>query len=442
MGLTESKEFPTLPPMNACNSIEQLQQQLEREQHDRLELEAELHRTRQTLERYQRIEDELSAAKEQLRAVIDAIPGLVSWIGSNLHYIGVNQHLANTFGRSQAEFVGQKVGFLSSSSQFDDFIREFFQTNALSDQREITATVNGEPQTYLIVAQKYNRGETAVSVGVNVTELKQAEVRVRQALQKEKEINDLKSHLITTVSHEFRTPMTAILGAASLLENYSKKWTEEKKQNYLQRIQANIQHMNKMLGTILEIGQTEDGKVRVHRRPVDLELLCQQVVKDLQRQAPSFAANASQSRPTVELIEIGSTERPTRGNFDESLLYQLLMHPLSNALKYSPEGGAIALELNCDRPNSTVRFRIIDRGMGIPKSDRSRVFDSFYRGQNIGNIPGMGMGLTIAKRYVKAHEGAIAIESEVGIGTTVTITLPLVEMENNAETVTRDWTIG
>jgi PAS domain S-box-containing protein len=138
-------------------------------------------------ERYQ-AEDALRSTQDQLQAMLEAVPGIVSWISSDLRYLGVNRQLANAFGLPPEAFIGQDIGFLSSSTDFYDFIRQFFASGAQDDCREITAYVNGEPRTFLIVVRKYNHDRAALVVGVDISERHQAESALRQAEAKYRSI--------------------------------------------------------------------------------------------------------------------------------------------------------------------------------------------------------------------------------------------------------------
>jgi len=134
-------------------------------------------------ERQRAIED-LARSKDQLQAVLEAVPGIVSWISSDLHYMGVNRQLARTFNREPEEFVGQDIGFLQASSDFNTFVREFFASPAQDDFREVEAIVKGEPRNYLIASQKYDDGKAAFAVGVDVTERQQALKALQRAEEK------------------------------------------------------------------------------------------------------------------------------------------------------------------------------------------------------------------------------------------------------------------
>ena len=123
-------------------------------------------------------------AKGQLQAVLDAVPGLVSWVSSDLRYLGVNKHLAAAYKLSPQTFVGQKVGFLETSPRFNDLVYEFFASPDWASSKEVTATVKGESRTYLIVAQKYHQGRAAVFVGLEITERKRMEAALRRSEEK------------------------------------------------------------------------------------------------------------------------------------------------------------------------------------------------------------------------------------------------------------------
>ncbi|MGJ3252573.1 MAG: PAS domain S-box protein [Elainellaceae cyanobacterium] len=126
-------------------------------------------------------EDSLRIANDQLQAALDAVPGIVSWINRDLKYLGVNRHLAQTFNLPPDIFVGQDIGFLSTSSEFEDFIREFFASPARDNLREISAHINGLPRKFLITAQKYNQDQAVFVVGIDITDRHTAEVALRQA---------------------------------------------------------------------------------------------------------------------------------------------------------------------------------------------------------------------------------------------------------------------
>ena len=265
---------------------------------------------------------------------------------------------------------------------------------------------------------------------------KQAEGEIRKALEKEKELTELKSRFITMTSHEFRTPLTTIHSSAELLEHYSYKWTEEKKLTHLHRIQASVKHMTKLLNDVLILGKAEAGKLKLNLVPLDLENFCRHIVEELQLNDNNqhtihltcdwglMKAGEGENSSTPSQDEKHPLTPSARHPYmDEKLLWQILENLLSNAIKYSPTGSTIEFLLN--RREKQVVFQVRDRGLGIPSEDRQRLFETFHRATNVGTIAGTGLGLAIVKKCVDIHQGQIAVESEVGVGSTFTVTLPL-----------------
>jgi PAS domain S-box-containing protein len=262
---------------------------------------------------------------------------------------------------------------------------------------EVRLVVSGENEVLAIVR--------------DITERKQAEADMQVTLAKEKELSQLKSRFVTMTSHEFRTPLTTILSSAELIEKYGFKWTEEKKGQHLSRIQSSVKHMTQLLNDVLLIGQAEVGKIDFNPHAIDLIQFCQDVVEEVQISTPTHK------------IAWNNESSCLNACIDEKLLRQILSNLLTNAIKYSPQGGVVHFELICT-PQTAI-FRIQDSGIGIPISEQINLFDSFYRASNVGTISGTGLGLAIVKKSVDLHGGEIAVESEVGVGTTFTVTLPL-----------------
>jgi len=231
------------------------------------------------------------------------------------------------------------------------------------------------------------------------------------ALTKESELSAIKSHFASVVSQELRNPLNTIDCCAKLIEAHSQKWSEEKKGGYLQQIQVNVKQITQRLDDLLLIGKIEAGQQKLNPALIDLTQFCHELVQNLQQGVGQ--------KHKLSLTHQG----PHPGVWDAKLLRRILMNLLLNAIKYSPEGSEVKLNVVC--LGREVRFSIQDSGIGIPPEERKLVFKSFQRGSNVGIIPGSGLGLAIAKQCVELHRGEISLESQVGIGTTVTVTLPL-----------------
>jgi signal transduction histidine kinase len=245
----------------------------------------------------------------------------------------------------------------------------------------------------------------------DITERKRAEAELLKALEKERELNELKSQIVTVVSHEYRTPLTTILSSAELLEHYSYKWSDEKKLQHLRRIQTTVQHLTQLVSDVLILDKAEAGKLEFRPAPLDLVAFCNELVEQMQLTLGD--------KPRLRFVSHGECPQIY---LDEKLLRQMLTNLLSNAIKYSYPGGIVRFDLVCERGEAV--FRIQDEGIGIPTEDRQQLFESFHRASNVGTVPGTGVGLAIVKRCVDLHNGQIALESEVGVGTTFTVTLP------------------
>ena len=255
----------------------------------------------------------------------------------------------------------------------------------------------------------------------DVTERKQAETEILNALAKEKELGDLKSRFVSITSHEFRTPLTTIMSTAELLEHY--KWTKQEEVEQLHQIQDAVREMLHLLEDILLIGTADAGQLRFNPEPVELNEFCQHLVSQIEQGANSKSITNDESIGNQASIKLICLERTFLACMDKKLLRQLLFNLLSNAIKYSPGGGTIELKLT--NQGDKAIFQIQDQGLGIPKEDQPRLFEFFHRAKNVGAISGTGLGLAIVKQCVDIHGGSITVESEVGVGTQFTVTLPL-----------------
>jgi signal transduction histidine kinase len=250
--------------------------------------------------------------------------------------------------------------------------------------------------------------------------LAKQKIEIRQALIQEKELNGLKTRFITTASHEFRTPLGIISSSTGLLEDYDHKLDRPKKLKHWQRIQSAVKHMTTLLEDILLIYQTDAGKLECKRSEFDLIGFCRELIEELEISSKAegrFNLTMTHIDPDIVLTDGFSVW------MDSKLVRQILTNLLSNAIKYTLGDNQVEFDITCTQ--ETVTFQIADRGIGISTEDRVRLFDSFHRGTNVNNIPGTGLGLSIVKRCVDLHDGTIDLTSEVDVGTTFIVTLPL-----------------
>jgi signal transduction histidine kinase len=247
----------------------------------------------------------------------------------------------------------------------------------------------------------------------DITQRKQAESDIRNALEKEQELGELKSRFISMTSHEFRTPLSVILSSAEILNHFD--LTEVETQLQFQQIYNAVQYMTQLLEDVLFISKVEAGKLMFEPTAITLTPFCRDLARQLQPTVNQGCAVHFSSSLSDSLIAL----------FDGKMLRQILTNLLSNAIKYSLPDGQVTFDLELVAEETMVQFQVSDRGIGIPPEDQVHLFESFHRASNVGTLPGTGLGLTIVKRCVEAHQGAIAWKSQVGMGTTFTVTLPL-----------------
>ncbi|MEX0270002.1 ATP-binding protein [Leptolyngbyaceae cyanobacterium UHCC 1019] len=257
-------------------------------------------------------------------------------------------------------------------------------------------------------------GETlgAVVVFWDMSDRRQTEL-LSQALAKEKELSQLKSQFVSTVSHEFRNPLAIIRTATELLEK-RQNLTETQKKAYLQRINTSVRSMNQLMEDVLFMGQAEADRLVYQPASFSLEQFCHDLVEEF--------AMFDGSSHTIVFNGQGDHQNVW---MDEKLLRYILTNLLSNAIKYSLPNTLVQLAFRIDPVEQRAIFLVQDQGIGIPDSDQARLFESFFRAENVTSIQGTGLGLAIVKRCVDAHSGHISLTSSVGVGTTVSVTLPL-----------------
>jgi len=256
------------------------------------------------------------------------------------------------------------------------------------------------------------RAVRMTGVNVDIDDRKRAEVELLAAVQREKELSEMKSKFVSTASHEFRTPLATMLSSAELLEHYSESLSPAEKANLLQTIQGGAKRMSEMIDDVLALGRAESGVLKLNLGPTNLRELCSTVVSEFR---------IAQGKQHVITLD-DRFDRP-QVTMDERLLRHILNNLLSNAVKYSPPGSEVTFSLS--RHDEQAAIEIQDRGIGIPLEDQPRMFESFHRASNVENRPGTGLGLAIVKKSVELHGGEISLTSAVGSGTRFTVMIPL-----------------
>jgi signal transduction histidine kinase len=225
-----------------------------------------------------------------------------------------------------------------------------------------------------------------------------------------KRLSDLKLEFFSMASHELRTPLSTILLSAESLQVNHQYLSEEQRRANIQRIHRTAEHMRQQITDLLTLTRAEAGKQEFNPELLDLEPFCQQIIEEVE-------AGCNQR------IVFTRDCQNRKAFWDKKLARSLLTNLLSNAMKYSPNAMDVQFTLHCNDQTATVQ--ICDCGIGIPTPDQPHIHNAFYRGSNVGKIPGTGLGLAMVKTSVALHRGEWNIKSREGQGTTVTVKLPL-----------------
>lgn len=245
----------------------------------------------------------------------------------------------------------------------------------------------------------------------DISERKRAEEELLITIEKERELNELKSRFVSMTSHEFRTPMATIQATVASLAHYFERMTPEQRAKRFEKIDEQIARMTRLLDDILTVGRLEAGMEAFSPEETDLDAFLATVIKEFQRTELQHELVIESDCP-CGMVRI-----------DQKLVRQILNSVLSNAVKFSPQESTVRVQKSCADEHQVI-LRIIDSGIGIPERDRERLYEAFHRAQNVGTMPGTGLGLTIARYAADLHGGSIEIDSEVDVGTTVTISIP------------------
>jgi PAS domain S-box-containing protein len=294
------------------------------------------------------------------------------------------------------------------------YVKELVVKMKRYDGESIWVEINGK-QIYKDGVLFYNEGSVQ---DVNDRILYQMEMKthvaleVSRALEKEKQLGNLRSQFITMTSHEFRTPLSSILTSAELLEHYGHTWTIEKTHVHLKRIQEAVKHIISMMDDVLFLGRADAGKLQSHRESIDLDEFIAHIVEEYQLGGRHTHDIRWESRGDCRNV-FG----------DKKLIRHILTNLISNAMKYSPDGSRIDIRLGCDSEFAIIEVE--DEGIGIPPSQVDQIFEPFFRAENVGDITGSGLGLPIVKRSAEAHGGSISVTPKSTSGTKFCITLAI-----------------
>jgi PAS domain S-box-containing protein len=286
--------------------------------------------------------------------------------------------------------------------------RKKTEQEILQQQKELQRMAASLQDLNRVLEQKVEERTTILKEALQKLEKSQAETQ--EALQKEKQLNEIKSRFMSIASHEFRTPLSTVLSSASLLSKYATTEEHLKRERHIEKIKSSVRSLNGILEDFLSLGKLEEGKITIHAEEFDIDEFMFLVVEEMN---PLLKTNQHLSVNHRGLSKAVS---------DKRLIKNILINLITNAIKFSDEGTTVHVNVSVTR-DATI-FEVIDEGIGIPQDELDHLFSSFYRARNAVNIQGTGLGLHIVKRYLELLQANIDVETEVGKGSKFTIQIP------------------
>ena len=341
--------------------------------------------------------------------------------------------LAQALDRLQQDDVDVVLLDLSlpDSHGFDTFVRlvhaaprtPIVVLSGLDDEAMAIRAVREGAQDYLVKGQV--EGKTLSRAIRYAVERKHAEderARLASASAEAEASLRVRDETLAAISHDLRTPLTSIRALAQLLQRRITRGQEiapDELADRLGRIEEQTVLMSRMIDDLLDVARLEAGRpLELRREPCDLVALARRTVADVQRTTDRHHLRVQADTPEIV------------GNLDAARLERVLLNLLTNAVKYSPDGGEVAVTVRPagEAAGEMAILQVQDNGIGIPATDLPRVFERFYRASNVGGRSrGTGLGLSAVQQIVEQHGGSITAESEPGVGTTITVRLPLGE---------------
>lgn len=327
-------------------------------------------------------------------------------------YVYVNEAYAKIYGYKDSSLLLQKNWKIhydpNQQARLIGEIEQSLQQRKFWRGETVAYKCNSQPFHQELSIALLPHGGT-VCILRDIGDRKRTEAATQEALQQVRELNQLKSQFITIVSHEFRTPLSVILVATEALKRYAHQWTPEKNQIRYNHIIAGVERMTELLNDMLVMNRSGEDQAKISSVRLNLEKFCQELIETFTTsEHPIIFESQGKSRQIC---------------LDRSVLELMLTHLLSNAIKYSIDGGRVMFKL-IFAPEK-VTFSIQDQGIGIPLEDQDKLFIPFYRGSNVGNLGGTGIGLAIVKQCVDRFQGVINVTSQENQGTLVIVTLPI-----------------
>jgi PAS domain S-box-containing protein len=374
--------------------------------------------------RYQlRLRHKSEAQSAYQANILQHVSDAIFAVDLDRHILTWNPGAEQIYGWRADEVIGKPIREMLRPVYPDMTVEEI---NAVFQEKQtwigelIQHHKDGHP-LHIVANVSYLRDDTGKPIGMvtvnrDVSDQKRLEKEILEkekltvALETERRVQEIRTRFMRMISHEFRTPLTIINSSYDLLKSYNDRMSPEQRMQKLDNIAEQVTHLRDLMGEVSLLLSTDPTMPNFAPTEFDLVPYCEDQITEIRRACDTHTVNL--------LLNCDSA----RINGDSKLLRHVVNNLIYNAIKYSPEGSPITVTLEVDR---TAVLRVKDLGIGIPDVDCARIFEPFYRATNVNDTPGSGLGLAIVKQIVDLHQGKIDVQSQVGVGTTFTVTLPL-----------------
>jgi len=360
-------------------------------------------------------ENKAMASHALFAAIAQNFPkGVISVFNADMEFVYLEGEELKKYKFDKSDFEGKSIDDAPViSKELKEKMKGDVQKTMSGEHLSFEMTYGKEDYSVNSIPLYADKNITwALFVHSNITEQKKVQQELLNALESEKELNELKSRFISMASHEFRTPLSAILSSAILIGKQNEPGKEEKREKYIKQIKTNVRNLTVILNDFLSLSKLEEGKTAVHPVHFDLVQLTTSVIDEIET-----------SKKEGQNIHL-EHEQPVISVFlDAKLMRHILINLISNAIKYSEDNSRIDVKISAS--DHSVLLKVADEGMGIPLEEQDNLFERFFRAKNATNIQGTGLGLHIVKQYTELMGGTIGFTSEIDKGAVFNVDLPM-----------------
>jgi PAS domain S-box-containing protein len=404
--------------MLSNKELEKYKVQLEKLVDDRTNTIKEVNRALvEEIDKLQMAEKEIESQLKFLKTLLGTIPIPIYILDNQMCFTDFNPAFDKHFGKDRTNLIGKSFYSLFSEEDQREFRlskNELFRNGFVTFEKRLDSSSNSKRDLIFFESIfKSASGETSGIVGVilNITELKESERRTLVALEKEKELAELRTKFFSHASHEFRTPLATILSSVELISMLNPKLSSHDSGNHLEQIFSSVDYMTNLLDDILTINKADTGKFSLNPESMNLfDFIVK--LKDEMESNDKYKHHISLTCKNKENTIIG----------DKKLLRLIFANLISNAIKYSPQASPI--DIIIDQGDSHVTIKVRDEGIGIPPEEQKNLFEPFFRASNSGDAKGTGLGLSLIKKVVEQHNGNISFTSTLNKGSEFIVRLP------------------